>query len=261
MKADRVLLVVGFLACANAWAGPFNLPTLSQTDVDNTSKTLASDLSFRPLEPASSFSDLIGVSFGVEANTTSTSNMSSILPGGPKYIPSGSLFLALQLPAGFAIEAGVVPRISYEGDHFSEYGGDLKWNFSKYTSSPVDLAVRAMYSHATLDFGEGLDGGNVNVDYGVKTYGAALGVSKNLLFIEPYADVGVLRQSGTLSGSGSADLFGTSYPVGTESATSNSTSPFYDVGVQVHLLMLQLTGEYSERFGSNAFAGKVSFRF
>jgi hypothetical protein len=261
MKAKRVLPVLGFLICANSWAGPFNLPTLSQTDVDNTSKVLASDLSFRPLEPASSFADLIGISFGVEGYTTSTTPMSSILPNGPKYIPSGSLFLAVQLPAGFALEGSVVPRISYDGDHFSEYGGAIKWNFTKYTSSPVDLAVRALYSHASLDFSEGLDGGNVDVDYGVNTYGASLGVSKNLLFIEPYADVGFLKQSGTLNGSGSADLFGTSYPVGTESATSNTSSPFYDVGVQVHLLMLQLTGEYSDRFGSNAFAGKVSFRF
>lgn len=255
-------LGIGIFASASAEAGQLTLPTLNQSDVDTTSKTLASDLSFRPLEPASTFGDVFGVSFGAEANTTSTSQIASLLPNGPKYIPNGSLFFALQLPLGLGLEAGIIPKITYDGVQFKEYGGAVKWTFSKlFHHSPVDLAVRGLYSNASLNFGETLDSANVNVGYTTQVYGGSLGISKTFLFIEPYADVGLLKQSSTVTGSGTVSLFDTTFPVGTESATSSSTSPFVDVGVQLHLTVLQLTGEYSDRFGSSAFAAKLSFKF
>jgi hypothetical protein len=263
---QRLLSSLFFLTLASsAQAAIFTLPQLDPSQIDPLDKELAADLAFRPVEGAAPLTGLgpFGFSVGVSGVATKTSSIQSIIGSSPEYIPGAFVNLAVGLPFGLGVEFGFVPNVSIRGTSFSNYGGDIRWNFSQLLSSsfPFDMALRGMVTSASLTSDQEIDGASVNAAYKSTITGMNLTLAKTILFFEPYVAAGFANSSSKLSYSGDVSLFNSNFSSGTTSVSSSNLGFWGTAGLQVRLLFLQVGAEYATMWGNSTYAGKVAFRF
>lgn len=269
MPIKNLFLTVGLLLALQSSpsaqaASPPNLQNLNLPQLDSVFKVFGADMIFRPLEPASSHVDVFGVSFGAVAGLTSTKKVKSEISGVDiNYIPAGDIYVGLHGPFGLALELGFIPALTLKDIKLEQYGGDLKWTINKVFFGewlPVDVALRAMYSSANILYKQTINGVADVIDYSTKLYGFNLSASKQLLFIEPYAGIGWIKQEANLSNTGTIRLFETSITA-SNSIDKNIGTAWLFAGVQFHIFMANLTAEYSNIFGVHTYATKLGFKF
>lgn len=251
----------------NASAGTFSLPQLDTGMVDPLFNTLATALAFRPMEPASDLGRNWGSYLGLSAGVVDASSLSNIFLSGSGsnqiLLPSADVQFGLGLPYGFTLEGAYLPAVSYQGTSFSRYSGGIKWTLTRTALKPLpfDLAAQAGYSQTALNYTQGLSGGTVDVSYKTAITSGNLLLSKRLLyFFEPYVGIGFVHHYSTLSGTGSATLFGNTFPIGTESINGSGTSLWTQAGLLIKLLVVGTTVEYDNMFGQSSLSAKVSIR-
>lgn len=274
MRTYRKLSPFALLIALAVWgrgnparAEAFSLSGIETTTVSALFDSLASAFAFRPAEPASSLGSKWGFYAGVGFSATNLDAVSSTVSGlSTSYLPGAEVSVGLGLPFGITIETGFLPSISYSGTSISKTAGAVKWNLnSRLKKFPLQLAVRALYNSASIAFTQTDGSGTSSVGYGTTHYGLNFVVSKNLGFtyfgIEPYLGAGCLNQSSNITASGTANVFGSSFPVGTASTSSSGLSFTYQAGVLLRLGIIGLSAEYDHLFGVNSYGGKVALRF
>ena len=260
------LLPLVFALTASSWCegAVITLPQLSSDQIDPLFRELAADLAYRPVEGAARlgrFGDF-GFEIGTTVLATSLNSIASIIGPSNSLIPGAFLDLGLGLPGGFGIELGFIPSISYQGTTFKNIGGNLRWNFSRlFPAFPFDLALRGMFTSASLGTIQPLQGGTINVDYSTSIKAGTVTIGKTLGFFEPYLALGYLTSSSTLSYSGSAVLFGQGFQTGTTSVTAGAGSVWFNAGFQLRLFVISLGLEYDNLYGNDAGSFKFAFRF
>jgi hypothetical protein len=250
-----------------AKAAVFSLPTVSTSMTDPIFRTLGADFAFRSVEPASDLGTVWGLNFGVAAVATDASAVSSIFSNmATSFVPNADFQLGIGLPKGITIELGLVPKVKLDGTTFSKYEAALKWTLNRtlIPRFPLDVATRFSYSNGSIDYSQGLNGGTVSVSYRTTVIGGNLLVSKFLgaagFGIEPFLGVGLINFSSTLSGSGTVNLFDTSFPTGTESVSDSGLSSWLQAGLQLKLSVVAFAAEYDRFFGISSWTGKFSIR-
>jgi hypothetical protein len=262
----KLLLILSFLFAALLWSPPafsegvFTLPQLSTTQTDPVFRTLAAGFFYRPVEPASDFGALGGFSLGVAVNGVSTSAVSTIFTGmSTPFLPTAMLMGAVGLPKGITLEAGFVPSLNYQGSTFSNLAFGAKWTLTRsvFAKWPVDVALRANYTSAGMSYTQNITGGTVAVRYGSGIFSADLVASYPLPILEPFIGLGFITDSSSLTGTGTASLFGASFPVGTTTYSEGRAAPWLYGGVKLHLTLVKISASYDFLYGISSWSLKA----
>ncbi|MCM0605783.1 MAG: hypothetical protein KA715_06795 [Xanthomonadaceae bacterium] len=264
MKKLSLLLLVLFSSAAHAQV--FTLPqltTIAQTDL--IFKNLAANLIYRPVEgatPLNTSPKPFGIGFGVTAVVTDTSSLTSIIGSGTPTLPGATINIDLGLPMGFGVEFGFLPSITYSGTSFNNLGGDLRWNFSPLLGLlPVDLSARLLFSSSSIASTQLISGATVNINYAATQIGLMLTAGKKISIIEPYLSLGFTNNASSLSYSGIASLFGSTFGTGTRSVNGGGLGFLFNTGLSFDFTYVKLGFEYENIYGISSGAAKFGFKF
>ncbi len=262
----KILWIATFLFGALLLSQPafsesaFTLPQLDTTQTAPVFRTLAAGFFYRPVEPASDFGALGGFSIGAAVNGVSTAAVSNIFTGmATPFLPTAMLMGAVGLPKGITIEGGFVPSLTYQGSTFTNLAFGAKWTLTRsvFAKWPIDLALRANYTSAGLSYSQNITGGSVAVRYGSGIFSANLVASYPLPFLEPFVGLGFITDSSSLTGTGTASLFGASFPVGTTTFSEGRATPWLYGGVKLHLTLVKVSASFDLLYGISSWSLKA----
>lgn len=264
-KLFRVLLtLLTIFVSAKAQGAAFSFPELDTTMTDPIFRTLAGGFIFRSAEPASDLGKKFGLYLGASVSGVDTSAVSTIFSGfSSPLLPSGDLQIGVGFPAGFVLEVGFLPSFNFSGTSIGNYGVGVKWNATRNFLSklPFSLSGRIGYSSSSISFAQQINSVDVTVSYGSTVLTAQALVSKKLFIFEPYFGLGLANHSSSLASSGSASLFGSTFPVGTQNYSASGLFPWIQAGLLLDFVLLGIGAEYDSVFGLSSYTGKVSLRF
>lgn len=270
MKSLLVLLLS--LAPSMAMAS-FSFPQLSPDNLDSIERDLAANTSLHDVLPASSLGSVFGFELGVVAGVTKSPDINTLVQQvSPStdagYLPHAGLVGALTVPGGLTVEAMYLPKQTVSDASYQQYAFGLKWTMTDGVMVlPLNLAVRGFYGNSQLTFNQtvtdpttsqpvAVSGTNTMSVTGVQL----LASPKWIPILEPYAGVGYLRGSGSMSVSGATT--GTMFNFTTsQSASSTPVSTQLLVGLDVRLLLIGLGAEWSRSFGTDTYTAKLSIKF
>lgn len=261
MKIKSVWLAAALLCGISARAEVFTLPQLTPAQTEPLFNTLNASLFFRPVEPASGYGKLWGLGAGVSITGTNASSLSSIVSGmSGAYVPSAEVNLGVTLPLGLTVEGGFLPAFTYQSSTFSKWAIGAKWTVNRLlsTSLPVDIAFRVGVTNGSLAYVQ-TSGGTVNVNYTSQQIAANLVISKNFILVEPFAGIGFVTHSSTLTGTGAGTIFGVGFPAATSTYSANGAALWAHAGLLLNLQILRLSASIDYAFGLVSGSGKVGF--
>lgn len=188
--------------------------------------------------------------------------MKGVIPNlNVNYIPAADIFIGAQAPYGLGLELGFIPSIDQGGVKFDKKGGNLKWTVNEVLlpKFPVDIALRLMYSSASLSYAQTTNGVNSTISFDSKLFEVNAAVSKRFLVFEPYLGLGFVKQTSTLSATANAQLFNQSVTLSNSLGKSSSSVWLYG-GLQIKLLILTISAEYDRIFGVDSYMAKIAFK-
>lgn len=241
----------------------FSLPVLSTDQTAPVFKSLAGAFVFRNVESAADLGKNFGVNFGVRGSIIDASALNAVVSGlNTQYLPSGDIQMELGLPHGFTFEFGLIPSITYQGTSFSEYSGAVKWTATRtfLTKLPFSLAARAAYTSASLGHAQTISGVDVTVGYSTALISFQSIISKKFAVFEPFLSLGIISHSSSITSSGSASIFGNTFPVGTQAYTSGLVSFWPTAGLMINLVFIGIAAEYDNLWGLGSYSAKFSIR-
>lgn len=254
--------MVSFTSRAFADANP-KLTDLTLPQVDEVFKTFGAALSFRALEPASSYGKIWGVSGGVIGGVVNAKGIKDNIPGAGNinWIPTGDIFVGAQAPLGLAFEGGFIPSISIGSAKLQKYGGNVRWTVNEvfFTDLPLDVAVRAGYNTAKVSYDQTISGVLDKITYKSKQYSGQLMGSKKFWIFEPYLGLGLIKQSADLGNSGTTTLFNTTVSLA-NSISKDYTTFWFSGGFQMRVLFMTLSGQFDSMFGTQVYSAKLGFK-
>jgi hypothetical protein len=201
MKILAIAVFIVLLAAVPALATvTFQLPT-SQVDFTNLTRDLGLAISYDPMSPAEPLGGLLlGIDAGVELTIVNTNKSASYWQNSvtnpsslPNYlfIPKVHVQVGLPvIPLDFGVEFATVP-----GTDISFFGGDVKYTIFKGDISLPAIAIRGAFTKLS-----GID------VFDMETKSLDVSISKDLIFITPYAGVGDVWISNEPTGSTATNL-------------------------------------------------------
>ena len=268
-------MILGCLLLSSPlYASDIQLDDLSQEDVDNVAEEFSANFVHSTISGASSLGKVFGFELGVIGKITDTPKLGALVKEQSSSADVSSIYDAgilaqVSVPFGITGELVYLPEMSLSDIKANRTSLGVKWTLtdSVLTIPFMNLAIRAHYSTAELKYSDVINNSStgyndVNSEIGVKTnsYGANVTVSFDLLVFEPYAGVGYVSSDTDIdvNASGSTNIFSFT---SAQSASSKSSGIHYFVGAQANLLFFKLGAEYSNVYGVDRVAGKISFGF
>jgi hypothetical protein len=238
---------------------------IDQGEFDSIIEEMSGNFAHRSLTPASHNSGLlpIGIEVGLIFGSTDTPEINKLDSSSDTgSFPHGGLYGSVGLPFGISLEATTIPDQDLDDINFSYMSGAVKWTFTEsLVFLPLDMAFRAHFSSAELDYAQTINTTSVDVSFENDVSGVQLLASASLLgMIEPYVGVGYLKGDGSVNITGSETFLDSSFS-SSQSAESDSTSEQILLGAQVNLLLMKLGAEFESSFGTQSVTGKLSFGF
>lgn len=270
----RLLVITALTSIALAGMKPeearaevTGLPTLETSTTDAIFKVLASAFVFRPIEGAAELGSTWGGYVGLGVNMTDAAPLMAL--GGSSstaYLPGGEAQLGIGI-RGLTVEVGAIPTLSISGNSLSKYAGAVKYSVNRLFSKkkiPISIAVRGLYSKSSVGYTQNSGGTDIGVEFGTSAFGGNLVVSRYLGFtflgIEPYAGVGYLNHSSTLTATAS-NLFGSSYAAGTTSISGSGGGLWLQAGMMLRVGIIGIAAEWDKLLDQTSYAAKFSLRF
>ncbi len=258
------LIQFSFLSTAR---GSLEFQNISSQDLDVINKDFSSTFSYTSVSGASSLGSIFGIEAGVVAGAAMTEGIEALAkevdPSNElSFLPHAWLLGAVTVPGGFTIEANFIPELDGGEVSFSHLGLGAKWTVTDMIpipAFPLNLSVKGYFSQTNLSFSQTDSGVTGDIDYENSMYGLLAQGSVSLLIIEPYLGIGWQSSEGKLK-STLSNVFDPSLTVGS-SATSEIDGTYFQVGINVSLLLLRLGFEYQSAFDADRFTGKLSFKF
>jgi hypothetical protein len=258
------LIHFGFVNSANASLGFENI---SSEDLNTINKDFSSTFSYTSVSGASSLGSIFGIEAGVIAGAAVTEGIESLAkevdPNSEiSFLPHAWLVGAITVPGGITIEANFIPELDGGELSFDHLGLGVKWTVTDMIpipAFPLNLSVKGYFSQTNLSFSQTDSGVTGDVNYENSMYGLLAQGSVSLLVIEPYLGIGWQSSEGKLKSTLSA-VFDPSLTTGS-SATSEIDGTYFQLGVNVTLLLLRLGFEYQNSFDADRYTAKLSFKF
>ena len=274
-------LIAFALTTATVAYSPVSLaaPALNNIDADDLNQFMqdfSANSAFTSVSSAASLGSIFGFEVGLIAGASSSPKINTLAQqvdstANVGLLPNAGLMGALTVPFGITVEATYLPSVSISGVKLARFGGALKWTFTdNILLLPFSMAVRGVYSSTEGSYSQTINNSttsnqsvNGTVTVGDSVYGLQLLASKDFLFIEPYAGVGVLTANGTASvsaASASTTIFSPSLTSGQSATASLKTTEFF-AGVNFKMVFMRFGVEYGRLFDTSRVNAKLSVGF
>jgi hypothetical protein len=206
MKNSMISILVLFVSLLTA-KGPIAhaeapvFTDLSANEVKDILKDFAATEVFTSVSPASKLGDIFGFEVGILAGAAKVPNIEKFVkeadPGTDfPVLPHAALFGAISVPMGFKFELAVLPEREMSDVELSYQAFAIQWTLNEVVPLPVDLAFKVHRTNTTLGYTQSISSVATKVEIEDQISGLQVLVSKNLLFIEPYAGMGLVKTSG-----------------------------------------------------------------
>ena len=260
-----VLILALTLISNRAFCATPTLPVLSQTDFNNVIRELSANSLFNAVTPPSALGSIFGFELGVTGGLTSTPEINKLVnqqvPNTKADLfPNAALLASVSTPISLTAEALYIPQISAQGVKYDSYGGALKYTpTNDLIPLPLNIALRGFFTKTRIQYDQVISSATGTVTYEGQVTGLQLMVSPKLIPIfEPYAGAGLLAATGKMSITGTSNLFNFT---SSQTADSSPTSSDLFIGLDIRLLLIGIGLQYERAFGTDAYTGKVSFKF
>ncbi len=262
----KFIFILSFMSFSVATAAT-SFTAVTASDLDTITKEFSSNFAHTSVMGAAT----LGKIFGFELSLLAGQNPSPGLDGIVKKSSSTDSFpnlyhagvlLAVSVPLGFTGELIYTPKVNSSGVEFQATSAALKYTMDEsLVLLPFNLAFRAFMSSSTLTFTQTTPSVTGVVENKNTVDGFQILASPSLPMIEPYIGVGYLQAKDTLNFSGTGNIFGSSFPLGTTSQSTSLNSTQVLAGLNAHLLLISLGIEYARAFDSNRYTAKLGFVF
>lgn len=260
-----------FIATTTYAAGPgFN--NLTQDDFDKAIRELSANSGYHSVSGAGTLGSIFGFEVGLVAGLTKTPDINAYSKtvdanADISRLPHAALLLGVSVPLGFTGELMLFPERVISEVSYRQFGGSLKWTATDVLMLPFNLAVRAFVTNNHMSFQQTISNAStggvptlMTVSQDNRQTGLQLLASPNLPFLEPYVGVGTVRATGTLAVSGTSN--GTIFNfTNSQSAESSPISTQFLLGLNAHILLINLGVEYQRAFGTDSYNAKLGIRF
>lgn len=269
MKFRHAFPFVAFAVFLSLSAVAGSTPTLSnlnQSESDSIIKNFGNAVAFRSLEPPSANGKIWGLGIGLVFQATSATHVNSALAahGSTENIsalPMGDIVVLAQAPLGLGVEFGFLPRKTINGFSAKRTAFNLKWTFTDVflrDRTPFDAALRVGYGMNEFEYAQTVSGVLDTVEFDSKALRMELAMSRKFFVFEPYLGLGLLRTSSTLSNTAAVTLFN----FASANTYDYSQSSFLvNIGTEIRLVFLTLSGQVEWAFGETTGAIKLGFKF
>ena len=239
---------------------------ISKNDFEQIAREVSANFTHTSVSGASSLGSVLGLQFGLVLGQTKTPNLNTLVKrGDPNLnvdeIIHGGLLGQVSIPAGVTFEGLILPSVGSADFKARNTSLGVKWTLTQLLLDlPVDVAVKAFYTKASLHTKQRVGGVDQTIDFDDKMLGFAVLVSKNLGIVEPY--FGLLQNKATsdMSYNGGANIFSSTYTT-SQSASVNLHTTGYVLGAEVKLLFFNAGAEFTRIFGTNRYTAKLAFSF
>jgi hypothetical protein len=250
-------LILSFTARAD-----FQFIDLSQSEVDEIFGELTTANTFTSISGAGGLGSLFGFELGLVGGQSDAGKIKELIQeAGGTY--DGKLYHAgvlgrVTVPLGITGEINYMPELEADGAKLKMMGlaALINLNATVLSGWPVDIGLRAHYASMDLKFDQVISSVNTNVSLENTITGLQLLVSRNLIFAEPYAGIGVIQSKGDLSLVGNTFLASAQ-----QSASSDQSGTQWMVGSEFKLFIIKLGVEYGKILDDSRVSGKLSFYF
>ncbi len=134
---------------------------------------------------------------------------------GLNFVPSPQIQLTVGLPKHIDVSLRLVPDVKIEDGTLNLFGAGAKFELlplimgKKYKATPIDLALAFGYTSLNFNLPLTIENQTTNdqvVDVKMKGYSAEAIISKKILFLTPFASIGIHRSSSKLNAFGYYDF-------------------------------------------------------
>ncbi len=261
----KKFLVTFFLATTIqlASAADIALQNLSKDEVNDLSNEFSANFS-HTVVAAPETEGAFGVEVGLAAGLTTSDTFKKLIneagENGDDYgkLPHAGLIARVHFAFDIFAELNYLP--SYDSDELSLESRSFAvgWNLGNFFSFPLDVAVGVNMSQSELSYQQVISSVNTDVTFENSTRTLWVGVSKNVLFLTPYAKLGTISNETDLKVDGSTTILDF-----TSSTSYNATDSgmYLAAGLNVQLLAFRLGAEYSKINDINRMSAKLSIAF
>jgi hypothetical protein len=261
----RSLICALFFLPALASADTFNFTNLTASDFEDISKELSSDFTHHSVQGAAPLGSILGFEVGLIGGQESSPHIDEIVTrnggSGMSKIYHGGLLGVISVPFGITGELVYLPKMTASGAEGQMTSAALKLSLNTELLKviPFNLALRGVMSNSKLNFTQTNSGADIKVENENKVTGIQLLASPSLPVIEPYAGIGLLTGTNTLTATGGS-IFAPGFTT-SQSAENTVRSTQVLLGVTANLLFFHVGAEYSNAFGASTYTGKLAFGF
>ncbi|MBL7665072.1 MAG: hypothetical protein JNM93_08055 [Bacteriovoracaceae bacterium] len=246
----NVLLIGLLLLSMQVHADPPDFTSLSASDLKKVLTDFNGNMTPTTVTGSSS-AKIFGFQVGLVASTIDSPNIKTLDSNVDK-IANASIYANLALPLGIGFEALYTPLKL----------DDMEYNYKSilaYYSGGMgflNYKVKGFVTTASMEYTDPTSGA---VEYESKNYGANLVFGLPLIVIEPYAGVGYVSGDSKLNAA--VSLFDGAVTQAMGASGVDEDDVYVMAGLEANLLFIKLGAEYSNPYGNDRIAARVSLGF
>lgn len=182
-------------------------------------------------------------------------------------IPHGGVMARAHFVYDLFVEATYFPKRTFSDLEVGSKSAGIGWNAGRHFGLPLDLAIGVQGSASDLNFSQVINNsstGNTDVNSDIKFHGISrsvyVAVSKNFLFVTPYAKVGTMHTNSDVkidaSGGGTIFTFSDSQK---QMVTTNGS--YFALGANLQFFFMRIGLEVSRANQVSAGTAKLAVAF
>ena len=259
----KKFLALSLLLSMSAYASDPVFDNLSKKDVEDVSMEFGGNFAHTAVA-APETDGLWGIEVGVVGGQTQSKKFADVVDasGGDgsdfKNVYHAAAMARVHVPFDIFIEATFLPEQEFSDVKAKSSSFGLGWNFGRFMSLPLDIAVGADFSTGNIKFNQEAQGmaPASDIELETKTTVYWIGISKTFAFFTPYAKIGTSTIKGDLDAS--VSIFENN---AITSESVNMSGSFLAVGANIQLFFIKLGVEGSQIQDAKRVSGKLSFDF
>jgi hypothetical protein len=262
--AKILLFIFSFFISSFIFSNEIPLEDLTQNDVKDITSEISSNFIHTSVSSTKSLGAVFGFELGIAAGVTSADKIDALIkradPTADEIgrIPHAFLFGKVSIPLGFSFDMSYLPDLEIDGISLGSKGLGVSYDFNSILTLPFHLGAKLTYTQTDFEFETRDPNTNalINGKFSGKTTGIYAYVSKQLLIVEPYIGLGVVKTDGDLSADVSLFEYTTATKVNSEESSSHLI-----IGGNFNLILLNLGLEYSRLFDTDRVTAKFNIGF
>lgn len=254
-----------FVLPSAGFAGGLAMQNLDVEDYKGVVRNFSANLTHTSVSGAAGLGGLLGFQFGFISGRTWTpeihKQVQEMDPQATRdYLPHMKVLGVLTVPLGFTVESSILPKIGTSDFKYNSFSLAVKWAPTDMIPDfPVKVAVKAHAQDSFVEYDYRVGGMETRHEYRSIVTGATAFLSVEVVdMVEPYIGAGVVTGTGTMTISGSDQVFSDPTFKANREATARVASPQYMIGIEFRMGTINLAFEYANQFNVGTFSGKFA---